>query len=114
MKRFDTAAHIAPVLNEIKALYTPEYGGTVLKALDCVVVLNKRHTRDAIAVRTPDKGSFNYYSGNAIKALFKDLAAWKRAAETYQGELDAWSYQEERRIMEAIRTALIKEYAKPV
>lgn len=57
MKRFNTPECIAPVLNEIKALYTPEYSPATLIALDCVVVLNKRHTRDSIAVRTPDNGS---------------------------------------------------------
>ena len=114
MKRFYTAEYIEPVISEIKTLYKPVYSQKVLKALDCKVLLQKRNARDSIAVRTPDKGGFNYYSGNAIKALFKDLAAWKQAAETYQGELDAWSYQEERRIMEAIRNALIREYAKPV
>lgn len=115
MKSFATPKYITPVLEEIKARYTPEYSPATLAALNCAVLLKRNRTREYIAIRENDR-SF-YYSDNgrsaAMKALFADLKAWTEAAETYAGELDGWSYQEERRIMEAVRDALIKEYGKP-
>ena len=48
-----------------------------------------------------------------MKNLFSEIAQFAEAAETYAGELDGWMYAEERRAMEAVRTALIDEYRKP-
>lgn len=112
MKRFDTAANIAPILDEIRSIYRPVYTPEALKALDCIVLLQKRKGRDCYALRTPDKGAFYYY-GESMKNLFSEIAQFAEAAETYTGELYGWMYAEERRVMEAVRTALIDEYRKP-
>lgn len=112
MKRFDTAAYIAPILDEIRSIYKPVYTPEALKALDCIVLLQKRKGRDCYALRTPDKGAFYYY-GESMKNLFSEIASYAEAAETTTGELDGWMYAEERRAMEAVRTALIDEYRKP-
>lgn len=116
MKRFDTAAYIAPILDEIRSIYRPVYTPEALHALDCIVILQKRKNNDCLVIRTPDKGSF-YYTGNgrseAVKNLFSEIASYAEAAETTAGELDGWMYAEERRAMEAVRAALIDEYRKP-
>ena len=116
MKRFDTAAYIAPILDEIRSIYRPVYTPEALNALDCIVILQKRKSNDCLVIRTPDKGSF-YYTGNgrseAVKKLFSEIASFAEAAETEPRELDGWMYAEERRAMEAVRTALIDEYRKP-
>lgn len=112
MKRFDTAAYIAPILDEIRSIYKPVYTPEALNALDCIVLLQKRKGRDCYALRTPDKGAFYYY-GESMKNLFSEIAQFAEAAETTAGELDGWMYAEERRAMEAVRAALIDEYRKP-
>lgn len=112
MKTFATPEYIKPIIDEIKANYTPENSPATLAALDCVALLHKIGSRDYMAIRTPEKGGF-YYHGKATKALFSDIEAWKEAAETEPGELDRWMYAEERRAMEAVRAALIDEYRKP-
>lgn len=112
MKRFDTAAYIAPILDEIRSIYKPVYTPEALNALDCIVLLQKRKGRDCYALRTPNKGAFYYY-GESMKNLFSEIASYAEAAETTAGELDGWMYAEERRAMEAVRAALIDEYRKP-
>ena len=110
MRRFDTPENIAPIFAEIKAFYTPVNNPAALVALDCVALLQKNRTRNYMAVRTPERGGFYYHSRVTLE-LFKELDAWTQAAETEPGELDAWRYQEEHRIMEAVRAGLIREYA---
>lgn len=112
MKTFATPEYIKPIIDEIKANYTPENSPATLAALDCVALLHKIGSRDYMAIRTPGKGGF-YYHSKATKALFAKMEAWKEAAETEAGELDGWMYAEERRVMETIRAALIDEYRKP-
>lgn len=112
MKTFATPEYIKPIIDEIKANYTPENSPATLAALDCVALLHKIGSRDYMAIRTPEKGGF-YYHSKVTKALFSDIEAWKEAAETEPGELDGWMYAEERRAMEAVRAALIDEYRKP-
>lgn len=109
MKAFYTPEHIAPILAEIRAFYTPVNNPAALAALDCIALLQKNRSREYKAIRTPEKGGF-YHSSRATKELFGELAAWTEAAETEPGELDDWRHAEERRIMEAIRAALIEEY----
>lgn len=112
MKDFTKPEYITPIMDEIRELYKPVYTPRTLNALDCIVLLQKRKGRDCFALRTPDKGAFYYYS-ESMKNLFSEIAQFAEAAETYIGELDGWMYAEERRAMEAVRTALIDEYRKP-
>lgn len=109
MKTFATPEYIKPIIDEIKANYTPENSPATLAALDCVALLHKIGSRDYMAIRTPEKGGF-YYHSKATKVLFSNIEAWKEAAETEPGELDKWFYNEEKRILDAIRVALIDEY----
>lgn len=109
MKAFYTPEHIAPIMDEIRRGWKPTGSKAAREYLHCEALLQKRGGRDFMAIRTPEKGGF-YYTGPAARQLMKELAEWTKAAETEPGELDAWSYQEERRIMEAIRAALIDEY----
>ena len=111
MKDFTTPEYITPIIQEIKATYTPEYHQSVLNALRCIVVLNKNGSRDALAIRTPAEGAF-YITNRATRKVYAELKAWKEAAETEPGELDRWKYNEEFRIMETVRVALIAEYGK--
>ena len=112
MKDFTTLEYITPIIEEIKAAYTPEYSPAVLSALDCIVILNKKRSRNSLAIRTPDKGGF-YYSSPATRKVYKALAEYAASAETEPGELDRWTWKEHTRIQEAIRAALIKEYRNP-
>ena len=111
MKAFYTPEHIAPILEEIRNEWKPETAPEVLAALNCEALLNRKRSRDYMAIRTPEKGGF-YYTGKAARHLLRELAAWTEAAETEPGELDGWMYAEERRIMEAVRAALIEEYGR--
>lgn len=109
MKDFTTPAYIAPIMDEIRTLYKPITDRATCTCLDCIVLLQKRNSRDAYAVRTPDKGAF-YYSGPAVKHLFKQIDEWTQAAETEPGELDRWQWYEHQQIQEAIRAGLIEKY----
>ena len=109
MKAFYAPEYIKPVLDEIRILYKPTGSPAAFKALRCKAILQKRTGRDCIAIREPDEGGF-YYSGPAMRELLKAAQEWSEAAETEPGELESWLYQEERRIMEAVRQALINEY----
>lgn len=111
MKSFTTPEYINPILEEIRRSYTPQYNKKSLAALDCVVLLQKRKGRDCIALRTPNKGAFYYYS-DTVKSLFSEVRSYAEAAETYAGELDTWRFQEQQRIMEAVRAALLEEYTR--
>ena len=111
MKAFYTPEHIAPIMDEIRRTWKPTGSKAAREYLNCKALLQRRGGRDFMAIRAPEAGSF-YYSGPAMKALLKDLTEWTEAAETEPGELDAWMYHEERRIMEAVRAALIEEYGK--
>lgn len=113
MRDFATLESITPILEEIRTRYTADRHPVILKSLNCIALLKSRTTRDALAIRTPENGGF-YYSGPAARALLKELKSWTEAAETEPGELDAWLYREESRIMEAIRSALIKEYGRTI
>lgn len=112
MKDFTTPEYINPIIEEIKTEYSPEYSPAALKALDCIVILNKKRSRNSLAIRTPDKGGF-YYSSPATHKVYKALAEYAAAAETEPGELDRWTWKEHTRIQEAIRAALIQEYRNP-
>lgn len=112
MKDFTTPEYIAPIIEEIKTEYSPEYSPAALRALDCIVILNKKRSRNSLAIRTPDKGGF-YYSSPATRKVYKAVADYAAAAETEPGELDQWTWKEHTRIQEAIRAALIKEYRNP-
>lgn len=112
MKDFTTPEYIIPIIEEIKTAYTPEYSPAALKALNCIVILNKNRSRDCIALRTPDKGGF-YYSSPATSKVYKALTNYAAAAETEPGELDRYIFEEHKRIQEAIRAALIQEYRNP-
>lgn len=112
MKHFTTPAFIAPIMDEIRTLYKPITDRATRTCLDCIVLLQKRTSRDALAVREPSKGAF-YYSGPAARDLFRKLDAWTEAAETEAGELTRWKWTEQKNIMEAVRTALIDEYRRP-
>lgn len=111
MKRFDTPAYIKPIIDEIRGRYKPVTDKQLLNYFHCELILDNPKTREFIAVREADK-TFYYYS-SSTRALLATVDDWKRAAETYTGELDRWFYQEERRIMEAIKAALIAEYTTP-
>jgi len=109
MKDFTTSEFLNPILTEIKAFYTPIIDKTVNAALNCDMLLQSNHTRNAYIIRTGE--SFYYYSTSpATKTLYKELDEYTKAAETEPGELDAWKYAEEKRIQNAIRDAIIKEY----
>ena len=110
MKSFTTPEYIGPIIDEIGRNYTPITDAAALKSLDCVVLLQKKKSRDCIAVRTPDKGTFIYCSSHQARRILSDLDAWAEAAETYTGELDGWKWNEQKRIMEAIRKAIIESY----
>ena len=112
MKDFTAAEYIRPIVEEIKERYTPDYTPAALEMLNCIVVLKRIRSRDALAIRTPDKGGF-YYSGPAARKVYKALADYAAAAETEPGELDRWTWEEHKRIQEAIRAALIQEYRNP-
>lgn len=112
MKDFTTPEYIAPIMDEIRTLYKPITDRATCTCLDCIVLLQKRTSRDALAVREPSKGAF-YYSGPAARDLFRKLDEWTQAAETEPAELDRWKWYEQKNIMEAIRTALIDEYRRP-
>lgn len=112
MKDFTTPEYITPIIEEIKTEYSPEYSPAALSALDCIVILNKKRSRNSLAIRTPDKGGF-YYSSPATRKVYKALAEYAAAAETEPGELDRYTWEEHKRIQEAIRAALIKEYRNP-
>lgn len=109
MKDFTTPEYINPILAEIRALYTPIIDKAVNAALNCDMLLQSNHTRNAYTIRAGE--SFYYYSTSAAtKALYKELSEYAKAAETEPGELDTWTYYEEKRIQNAIRDAIIKEY----
>ena len=109
MKDYTTPEFINPILNEIKALYTPIIDKTVNAALNCDLLMQSNHTRNAYIIRAG--APFYYYSTSpATKALYKELDEYTKAAETEPGELDTWKYAEEKRIQNAIRDAIIKEY----
>lgn len=73
MKDFTTPEYIAPIIEEIKTEYSPEYSPAALSALDCIVILNKKRSRNSLAIRTPDKGGF-HYSSPATRKVYKALA----------------------------------------
>ena len=110
MKAFYTPEHIAPIMDEIRRTWKPTGSKAAREYLHCEALLQKRGGRDFMAIRIPERGGF-YYTGPAARQLIKELAEWTKAAETEPGELDRWLYQEEQRIMEAIRAALIDEYS---
>jgi len=112
MKDFTTPEYITPIIEEIKTEYIPDYSPAALSALDCIVILNKKRSRNSLAIRTPDKGGF-YYSSPATRKIYKALAEYAAAAETEPGELDRYTWNEHKRIQEAIRAALIQEYRNP-
>ena len=112
MKTFTAPAYLAPIMEEIRTIYKPITDPTICNCLNCVVLLQKKASRDALAVREPSKGAF-YYSGPAARDLFRQLDEWTEAAETEPAELDRWKWYEQKNIMEAIRTALIEEYRRP-
>ena len=111
MKTFTTPDYINPIIEEIKTTYTASYSPATLAALDCIALLKKNKSRDALALRTSDR-CFYYSEGPAIRALYKTVAEWTKAAETYPGELDLWEVREHKRIQEAIRAALIETYTR--
>ena len=111
MKTFTTPEYITPIIEEIKTTHTASYSPATLAALNCIVLLKKNRSRDALALRTPKKGGFFYWS-ETVKALYKDLESWTQAAETEPGELDRYMYTEHKRIQEAIRAALIETYSR--
>ena len=112
MKTFTAPAYLAPIMEEIRTIYKPITDETTRACLNCVVLLQKKTSRDALAVREPSKGAF-YYSGPAARDLFRQLDEWTAAAETEPAELDQWKWREQSRIMEAIRAGLIEEYRRP-
>ena len=113
MKDFTTPEYIKPVISEIFNDYKVESTHpATLKALDCIAVLQQKKGRGCIAIRTPEKGGFNYYGHPAINHLLKEIDLFSEMVETYPGQLDNWTYQEERRIMEAIRHGIIERLEK--
>lgn len=109
MRKFYKPEDIAPIIEEINTLYTAEKHPAALAALDCVAILQKKKSRDCIALRAPHKGGFFYYS-ETVRQLFKELDDWTEAAETEPGELYLWKLEEMDRIQDAIRMALIAKY----
>ena len=113
MRDFTTPDYIRPVICEIFTDYEPENTHpATLKALDCIAILKQKNGRGCIAIRTPDKGAFNYYCHPAINNLLKAVSDFAETVETHPGQLHEWEYQEERRIMEAIRKGIIEKIQK--
>ena len=108
MKDFTTPEYITPIIAEISALYTPVINPAVNKALNCNMLLQHNHSRNALVIR--ENETF-YYSRGAARELLQEVKSYAETAETYPGELDRWTWDEETRIMSAVRDAIINKYA---
>ena len=109
MIHYTAPAYIEPITAEILNNYSIINDETARRCLDCIAILQHKHSRNALILRA---GAAFYYTGNgkseAIKALYTDLNDYTRAAETEPGDLDKWKYNEQQRIQDAIRDNLIK------
>ena len=76
MKTFATPEYIKPIIDEIKANYTPENSPATLAALDCVALLHKIGSRDYMAIRTPEKGNADSY--RRLERIYKAALQSKR------------------------------------
>lgn len=110
MKEFTTPEYITPIIGEINAFYTPIIDKTVNAALNCNMLLQSNHTKNALVIRAGQP--FYYYAGSpTTKELYRELKSYAEAAETYPGELDRWMWDEKTRIQNAIRDAILAKYA---
>lgn len=107
MKAFYTPEHITPIIAEINAFYKPITDRVVMRALNCDLLLQSNTTRNAYTVRA---GQPFYYNRGAVKELMQEVRDYAKTAETEPGELDDWTWNEQNRIMCAIRDALLKKY----
>lgn len=110
MKDFTTPDYINPVMGELRAFYTPVTDNAVLRALNCNLIMQSNHTRNALVVRAGQP--FYYYSTSpAMKQIYKDIEDYANYASTEDGELDEWQWSEKQRVQAAIRDRLIAKYA---
>ena len=108
MKDFTTPEHITPIVAELCALYTPITDKIVLDALCCNLILQHNHSKNALVIRAGAPLSFHSASH---KELLQEVKDYAETAETCAGELDMWQYNEEKRIMCAVRDNLLQKYA---
>lgn len=107
MKDFTTTEFIKPIIEEFTSVYKNITTDYYKKHLNCDLLFEKgKH--NATAVRRNQ--AFHYY-GKSVIELEKKIRDFAKCAETYEGELDKWEWNEEERVQNAIRDELLKLYA---
>jgi hypothetical protein len=105
MKDFTTAEYIDPVIAVFKALYHPITDKSVCDALNCDLVMQSNHSRNAFCVRAGEP----FYTSVA-NDVYKQIKDYAEYASTEDGELDGWGWNEQQRVQHKIRDRLIEIY----
>ncbi len=107
MKDFTTAEYVNPVLGWYRAMYHPITDKVVLDALQCDLVLQHNHTRDAKAVRKNGSFAIPHYITDDV---YEEIDNYAKAVSTYEDELSDWAWREKIHFSHAVRDGLLKEY----
>lgn len=109
MKDFTTSEYLNPVMAFIDALYTPVFDECAKYVLNADVLLKSNHSRNVIRIAAGEPLNFPVIHSLDV---FRDIEEYAGYAATYDGELDRWLYNEQNRVMDAVRDRIIEKYGK--
>ena len=109
----DFTTNIDNIVDDIKSKYLIENKPDICEYLSADLLLLEPLDGENIGrnvIRISHKEDF-YISGiKSLRKLFWDIEDYVQAAATYSGELDTYESNEKKRVLNAIRDALIKEF----